>query len=88
MKKPIVMMLTCLTAAVMSRSADASCIISGDTNRVSASSCESSVCQNFITAGLSLSGKSFPRLERAEWTKDVSDSAEFQVRFSFHIIIR
>ncbi|MBE6395496.1 MAG: hypothetical protein E7046_00645 [Lentisphaerae bacterium] len=87
MKKPIVMMLTFLIAAVMSRSA-VSCIISGDTNRVSASSCESSVCQNFATASLSLSEKFFSRLERAEWTKDVSDSAEFQLRFSFHIIIR
>lgn len=88
MKKKIAATLLCMFAALAVTPVDATCIIEGSLIREAASTCESSIHENLVAADRSCGVVLLERLERAEWTSEVSDAAELRLKFNFYMIIR
>ena len=81
-------MLLCLSSIAMAVQAAGSCIIDGSTNRVAASMCDSSAYEGLVVSEFARQEMLLEKLERAEWTSDVSSAAELRLRYNFYMIIR
>lgn len=68
--------------------ADLPWLLEGSTNRVAASTGESSIYEGLSVVDCTRQEMLLEDLERAEWTSDVSEAVELRLRFNFYMIIR